>query len=97
MMETISIRRKGYPIRHLFRDFVDRYRLLAPGINPSHCESDCRMAAEKICKTVLTNQDYQIGKSKVFLKVNHFSEIILIGWDLFLFLGRSRCLSRTSA
>ena len=68
-METISIRRKGYPIRHLFRDFVDRYRLLAPGIGPSHCEGDCRSAAEKICKAVLVKEDYQIGKSKVFLKV----------------------------
>ena len=70
MMETISIRRKGYPIRHIFRDFVDRYRLLASGIGPSHCEGDCRLAADKICKTVLVNQDYQIGKTKVFLKVN---------------------------
>lgn len=69
MMETISIRRKGYPIRHLFRDFVDRYRLLAAAIGPSHCEGDCRLAAEKICKTVLINEDFQIGKSKVFLKV----------------------------
>ena len=76
MMETISIRRKGYPIRHLFRDFVDRYRLLAPGIGPSHVESDCRIAAEKICKTVLINQDYQIGKTKVFLKVSQIKIII---------------------
>ena len=70
MMETISIRRKGYPIRHLFRDFVDRYRLLAPGIRPSEREGDCRAASEKICKTVLVNQDYQIGKTKVFLKAS---------------------------
>lgn len=67
-METISIRRKGYPIRHLFRDFVDRYRLLAPGIGPSHREGDCRAAAEKICKAALVNQDFQIGRTKVFLK-----------------------------
>jgi myosin VIIa len=69
-METISIRRKGYPIRHLFRDFIDRYRLLTPGIGPAHCESDGRLAAEKICKAILTSEDYQIGKSKVFLKVS---------------------------
>ena len=28
MMETIRIRRAGYPIRHTFREFVDRYRLV---------------------------------------------------------------------
>ncbi|UJR09223.1 hypothetical protein I4U23_013470 [Adineta vaga] len=68
MMETISIRRKGYPIRHLFHDFVDRYRLLAASIGPSHREGDCRAASDKICKAALPNQDYQIGKTKVFLK-----------------------------
>ena len=68
-METISIRRKGYPIRHLFRDFIDRYRLLAPGIGPAHREGDCRAAAEKICRTALVNEDFQIGRTKVFLKV----------------------------
>ena len=75
-METISIRRKGYPIRHVFRDFIDRYRLLAPGIGPSHSEANCRSAAEKICKNVLANQDYQIGKTKVFLKVGALSDMM---------------------
>lgn len=36
MMETIRIRRAGYPIRHTFREFVERYRFLIPGISPSH-------------------------------------------------------------
>ncbi|CAF3927592.1 unnamed protein product, partial [Rotaria magnacalcarata] len=85
MMETISIRRKGYPIRHLFRDFVDRYRLLAPGMGPSQCENDCRSAADKICKSVLVNQDYQIGKTKVFLKDAH---------DVFLEQAREQVMAR---
>lgn len=69
MMETIRIRRAGYPIRHHFDKFVDRYRLLVNGIGPSHKE-DCRQAALRICKEVLKDADYQMGKTKVFLKVS---------------------------
>lgn len=69
MMETIRIRRAGYPIRHNFEDFVDRYRLLAVGILPSQKEN-CRVASTKILQTVLKDADYQLGKTKVFLKVS---------------------------
>lgn len=67
MMETIRIRRAGYPIRHNFQDFVDRYRLLAVGILSSQKEN-CRAASTKILQTVLKDADYQLGKTKVFLK-----------------------------
>jgi len=68
MMETIRIRRAGYPIRHLFTDFVERYRLL---VGPPHLE-DCRAATLKICQTVLRGSDFQLGRTKVFLKVLFF-------------------------
>ena len=68
MMETIRIRRAGYPIRHKFADFVDRYRILVSGVGPSHVE-DCRAASKKVCNSVLGNADFQLGKTKVFLKV----------------------------
>ncbi|KAL8588845.1 hypothetical protein ACOMHN_011561 [Nucella lapillus] len=67
MMETIRIRRAGYPIRHHFDTFVDRYRILVNGIGPSHKE-DCLAASTRICKEVLQGADYQMGKTKVFLK-----------------------------
>ncbi|XP_046338016.2 myosin-VIIa-like isoform X1 [Haliotis rufescens] len=67
MMETIRIRRAGYPIRHVFSEFVDRYRLLVSGVGPSHKE-ECMTASQKICKQVLQDKDYQLGKTKVFLK-----------------------------
>ncbi len=70
MMETIRIRRAGYPIRHTFAEFVDRYRILASGIKPSHME-ECRGASKKICQAVLGSADFQLGKTKVFLKVIH--------------------------
>uniref|UniRef100_A0AAQ4PWT7 Myosin VIIAb n=1 Tax=Gasterosteus aculeatus aculeatus TaxID=481459 RepID=A0AAQ4PWT7_GASAC len=72
MMETIRIRRAGYPIRYTFGEFVDRYRVLMPG-------DDLRGTCQKIVLARLGNyDDWQIGKTKIFLKVvvfvyvNHF-------------------------
>lgn len=84
MMETIRIRRAGYPIRHTFREFVDRYRFLIPGVGPAH-KVDCRIVTSKICSAVLGKADYQLGKTKVFLKDAH---------DLFLEQERDRVLTR---
>lgn len=71
MMETIRIRRAGYPIRHSYPDFIDRYRFLINGVKPPHKE-DCPAATARICQQILgvsvVLNDYQLGKSKVFLK-----------------------------
>ncbi|XP_026757269.2 myosin-VIIa isoform X1 [Galleria mellonella] len=84
MMETIRIRRAGYPIRHSFKEFVERYRFLIPGVPPAH-KTDCRSATSKICASVLGKSDYQLGHTKVFLKDAH---------DLFLEQERDRVLTR---
>lgn len=71
MMETAKIRRSGYPIRHSYKEFVERYRYLAPGIGPAH-KVDCREAAKKICNYCLkNNKDFQFGATKIFLKDEH--------------------------
>ncbi|XP_074658425.1 myosin-VIIa-like [Tubulanus polymorphus] len=68
MMETIRIRRAGYPIRHSFPAFVERYRILVDGL-PSPSRSDAKVLSKNICQAVFgANADYQLGKTKVFLK-----------------------------
>lgn len=84
MMETIRIRRAGYPIRHTFMEFTERYRHLINGCPPAH-KVDCRQATSKICSAVLGKADYQLGRTKVFLKDAH---------DLYLEQERDRVLTR---
>uniref|UniRef100_A0A8C8DVY8 Myosin VIIAa n=1 Tax=Oryzias sinensis TaxID=183150 RepID=A0A8C8DVY8_9TELE len=70
MMETIRIRRAGYPIRYTFVEFVDRYRVLMPG---NFCrQEDLRGTCQKIAEAVLgRDDDWQMGKTKIFLKDHH--------------------------
>ncbi|ELR60057.1 Myosin-VIIa, partial [Bos mutus] len=71
MMETIRIRRAGYPIRYSFVEFVERYRVLLPGVKPAYKQVR-RPRAERMAEAVLgTHDDWQIGKTKIFLKDHH--------------------------
>ncbi|XP_061098661.1 unconventional myosin-VIIb-like [Conger conger] len=74
MMETIRIRKSGYPIRHTFAQFLNRYRVLLrtticdPNKEPADKCCDC------ICKAVIQGQgDWKIGMTKIFLKDFHDS------------------------
>ncbi|XP_066444369.1 unconventional myosin-VIIa [Eleutherodactylus coqui] len=72
MMETIRIRRAGYPIRYTFVEFVDRYRVLMPGVKPAYKQGDLRGTCQRIAECVLgRDDDWQIGKTKIFLKDHH--------------------------
>ncbi|KAI7807246.1 putative unconventional myosin-VIIb-like, partial [Triplophysa rosa] len=71
MMETIRIRKAGYPIRHTFDEFLDRYRVL---LKSSVCDpktESVKKCCESICENVLIEDDWRIGKTKVFLKDCH--------------------------
>lgn len=76
MMETARIRRAGYPIRHSYREFVERYKYLMAGIGPIN-QIDHRVVSKKICKSIFHNvsDDYQFGDTKIFLK--DFHDILL--------------------
>ncbi|XP_055004260.1 unconventional myosin-VIIa-like [Boleophthalmus pectinirostris] len=72
MMETIRIRRAGYPIRYTFTEFVERYRVLMPGVKPPHIQEDLRGTCRQIVVARLGKDgDWQIGKTKIFLKDHH--------------------------
>ncbi|XP_014840921.1 PREDICTED: unconventional myosin-VIIa isoform X2 [Poecilia mexicana] len=72
MMETIRIRRAGYPIRYTFVEFVDRYRVLMPGVKPAYKQEDLRGTCQRIAEAVLgKDDDWQMGKTKIFLKDHH--------------------------
>ncbi|CAM4624535.1 unnamed protein product [Leuciscus chuanchicus] len=84
MMETIRIRKAGYPIRHTFDEFLERYRVL---LRSSVCDPKTESAKKcsgSICENVLTEDDWKIGKTKVFLKDFH---------DTVLELARDKALN----
>uniref|UniRef100_A0A8K9VCN5 Myosin X, like 1 n=1 Tax=Oncorhynchus mykiss TaxID=8022 RepID=A0A8K9VCN5_ONCMY len=64
MLETVKIRRAGFPVRRTFKDFISR----------SVCVCVCVRACLSVCLTdLLTKYDrakkeWQLGKTKVFMK-----------------------------
>ncbi|MED6273572.1 hypothetical protein CHARACLAT_007774 [Characodon lateralis] len=72
MMDTIRIRKLGYPVRHTFEDFLKRYRVL---LKTTVCDPRTREAAaccEVICRAVIKGRDeWKIGRSQIFLKDSH--------------------------
>ncbi|KAL0966723.1 hypothetical protein UPYG_G00299320 [Umbra pygmaea] len=66
MLETVRIRRTGYPIRRPFQDFCSRYKVLMRGVS---APGDAR----GLCVQLLniydsSSAEWQLGKTKVFLR-----------------------------
>jgi myosin-3 len=81
MLETIRIRKQGYPSRPKFKDFVYRYKVLG-----FPCRADVKGSAQS-CRQILEKagvDSYQVGKTKVFLKDKHAGELNqkIVGADL---------------
>lgn len=60
MLETIRIRRLGYPLRFPFSEFLFRYRMIAAVKDPAHILAKVKLASD--------SSPWQIGKTKIFLK-----------------------------
>jgi myosin heavy subunit len=85
VLDTIKIRKDGYPVRRLYRQFCEKYELLDPGYDKcdfkKHCElgTDFKELALKICRA---NVPHLLGKTmilegntKMFLKLDAATEL----------------------
>jgi len=67
MLETIRIRRLGYPIRYLFKDFYQRFRCLVS--SQYHNSGDFEKRVDGMLPHInLAEGQFQKGLTKVFLK-----------------------------
>ncbi|KAJ7979748.1 Myosin [Quillaja saponaria] len=72
VMEAIRISCAGYPTRKTFDEFVARFNILEPNVMRA-CSDDitaCKRLLEKV-----NLKGYQIGKTKVFLRVGQMAEL----------------------
>uniref|UniRef100_A0A8C5U0K9 Myosin VIIB n=1 Tax=Malurus cyaneus samueli TaxID=2593467 RepID=A0A8C5U0K9_9PASS len=70
MMETIQIRKAGYPIRYSFEEFFERYRVLLPW--SLRQQNDARQGCISISEAALgKDESWQVGRTKIFLKDHH--------------------------
>nr|XP_016848428.1 PREDICTED: unconventional myosin-X isoform X2 [Anolis carolinensis] len=66
MLETVRIRRAGFPVRRPFQDFYKRYKVLMRNLTlPEDLKGKCTTLLQLYDST---NTEWQLGKSKVFLR-----------------------------
>ncbi|MBN3318937.1 MYO10 protein, partial [Atractosteus spatula] len=66
MLETVKIRRAGFPVRRQFKDFYSRYKMLLKEKNATGDEK-CK-CLDLLNSRDATKMEWQLGKTKVFLK-----------------------------
>ncbi|XP_063298509.1 unconventional myosin-VIIb [Pelobates fuscus] len=76
MMETIRIRKAGYPIRYNFSEFFYRFRALLPLTSPHRKTWDHLACSKDIIETLIgKGGDWKVGKTKLFLKDHHDTKL----------------------
>nr|XP_012779650.1 unconventional myosin-X isoform X2 [Maylandia zebra] len=66
MLETVKIRRTGFPVRRTIQDFCSRYKVLMRGLLNSEDPRGC--CVQLLCQYDSSSAEWQLGKTKVFLR-----------------------------
>ncbi|DBA02384.1 TPA: hypothetical protein N0F65_007203 [Lagenidium giganteum] len=70
VMETVRIRRSGYPVRRLFAEFYQKYEILTRKSKISK-EKRSKMTDRELCEIILQKlerENWQLGHKKVFMR-----------------------------
>uniref|UniRef100_A0A3B4GFG2 Unconventional myosin-X-like n=1 Tax=Pundamilia nyererei TaxID=303518 RepID=A0A3B4GFG2_9CICH len=67
MLETVKIRRAGFPVRRTFKDFFSRYKIILKEKVPA-AGDDKKRTTDLLTKYDKTKKEWQLGKTKVFMK-----------------------------
>ncbi|KAK7829645.1 hypothetical protein U0070_013331 [Myodes glareolus] len=69
MMETVQIRKSGFPIRYTFEEFSQRFHMLLSSPERKQFQDKHRQMTLRIADLCLgTDKDWKVGKTKIFLK-----------------------------
>ncbi|KAI6218245.1 hypothetical protein M3Y95_01169700 [Aphelenchoides besseyi] len=72
LIGTVRFEAAAFPVCNDYTSFVDRFRGLVPGIEPSN-RTDCVHAAGTILSVILgVDADFRLGKTRVFMKNTDF-------------------------
>ncbi|XP_030643484.1 unconventional myosin-X [Chanos chanos] len=66
MLETVKIRRAGFPVRRTFQDFLSRYTILLK--DKSQAGDERKKCTDLLTAYDASRKEWQLGKTKVFLK-----------------------------
>ncbi|XP_054198137.1 unconventional myosin-VIIb isoform X2 [Homo sapiens] len=88
MMETVHIRKSGFPIRYTFEEFSQRFGVLLPNAMRMQLQGKLRQMTLGITDVWLrTDKDWKAGKTKIFLRDHQ---------DTLLEVQRSQVLDRAA-